>query len=146
MRGVIPMHRAYRIALAAGTLLGKAALGFLVLMGILAMVAPPPELGVNARPDLAGSVANVSTVTLRVPEGELSGTLNVVDASGRELALLTYFSDGEMVLVARRNDGAAVSLWIRGEGTARVQMGGTSRATTIEMEPDGTTRTLKTGA
>jgi hypothetical protein len=140
------MHRTYRVAVAAGALLARAALGFVVLMAILAMVAPPPEPDARARPDPAGSVANVSTVTLRVPEGELVRNLNVVDASGRELALLTYFSDGELVLVARRSGGACVSLWFTGKGTARVQMSGTSRATTIELEPDGTTRTLKTGA
>jgi hypothetical protein len=140
------MHRAYSVALAAGVLLARAALGFVVLMGILAMVAPTPEPDARARSEPAGSVPNVSTVTLRVPEGELAGTLNVVDASGRELAMLTYFSDGEIVLVARRNGGAGVSLWLTGKGTARVQMSGTSRATTIEMEPDGTTKTVRTGA
>lgn len=139
------MHRACRVAVVAGALLGKAVLGFVVLMAILAMVAPPPEPDARARPDAAGSVANSSTVTLRVPEGELAGNLNVVDASGRELAVLTYFSDGELVLVARRNGGACVSLWLTGSGTARVQMSGTSRATSIEMEPDGTTRASKTG-
>ena len=39
MRGVTPMmHRAYSVALVAGVLLARAALGFVVLMGILAMV------------------------------------------------------------------------------------------------------------
>jgi hypothetical protein len=139
------MDRAYRVALAAGALLAKAALGFVVIMGIFAMVAPPPGPDAGARPDPAGSVASSSTVTLRVPEGELAGTLNVVDASGRELAILTYFSDGDLVLVARRN-GAAASVWLRDQGTPSVQMSGTSRATIVEMEPDGTTKISKTGA
>jgi hypothetical protein len=140
------MNRTYGVALAAGALLGRAALGFVVLMGILAMVAPLPEPDARTRPDPAGSAANVSTVTVKVPEGELAGTLNVLDASGRELAMLTYFSDGQIVFVTRGIGGAGVSLWLPGKGTARVRMSGTSRATTIELEPDGTTRTLKTGA
>ena len=43
------MHRSSRVAMAAGSLFGRAALGFAAFMGILAIVSPPPEPGALAR-------------------------------------------------------------------------------------------------
>jgi hypothetical protein len=140
------MIRACKVAHAAGGPLWRTVLGLAMLAVVLAVFLPPPETDARARPEPGGPAANANTVTLTVPEGERAGTLNVVDASGRELAMLTYFSDGELVLVACRSGETSMSVWFTGKGTARVRMSGTSQATTIEMEPDGTTRSEKTGA
>jgi hypothetical protein len=130
------MIRAYRVALTA--------MGLAVLMVVLARVVPPPEPEGRARPEPDGSAAIESTIALTVPEGELAGTLNVVDASGRALASLTYFSDGDIALVARPDGRAGLSCWLSGKGAARMQMTGTVRVTNIEMDPDGMTRTSTT--
>jgi hypothetical protein len=135
------MHRSNRVAMAAGSLFGRAAFGFALFMGILAIVSPPPEPDARARPGSADSPANSSTVTLRVPEGEISATLNVVDASGSQLAILTHVCTGDTILVAPRGGGAGSVLQFTGKGTAKLQMVGTARESYIEMDPDGTTRT-----
>ncbi len=135
------MHRSSRVAMAAGSLFGRAALGFAAFMGILAIVSPPPEPGARARPDATDSPANSSIVTLRVPVGETSATLNVVDASGGQLAFLTHLCAGDILVVAPRGGGAGSVLQLTGNGTAKLQMVGTARETYIEMDPDGTTRT-----
>ena len=95
--------------------------------------------GCPHRPEPGSPTANVNTVTLRVPKGELSGTLNIVDASGGELATLTLLSTGETAVAARRG-GTGWGLAFTGNGTARMEVVGPVRVTDIEMDPDGTTR------
>ena len=133
------MIRAYRVALAAGGPLWRTALGLAVLAFVIAVFVPSPDPDARARPEPGSPTANVNTVTLRVPKGELSGTLNIVDASGGELATLTLLSTGETAVAARRG-GTGWGLAFTGNGTARMEVVGPVRVTDIEMEPDGTTR------
>lgn len=134
------MVRPDRIALAAGSLLARAALGFLGLTILIGWNAVPPEPAATApsRPDDPTQTA--TTVMLRVPAGALAKHLSVVDASGRELAFLTHWISGMTTVVSCRSGGAGVSYHLNTDGSANLRVDGNARVTMIRAEADGTTR------
>ena len=77
---------------------------------------------------------------LQVPEGALAKHLTVVDASGRELAILTHWISGMTSVVSRRSDETGVSYILNSNGTATMLVRGTARVTTINAQKDGKTR------
>lgn len=134
------MVRLDRIVLAAGGLLARATLGVLGLTVLIGWYAPPPEPAATApsRPDDPEGTA--MTVTLRVPEGANAKHLTVVNASGRELALLTHWITGMTTVVSGRNGGAGVSYHLNDDGSANLRVDGTAWVTLIRADKDGTTR------
>jgi hypothetical protein len=134
------MVRACRAALAAGSLLGKAAAGFvgiLVIAGAIVPVAGPDR---RARSHGVDPLLAADTVVLTVAEGNPSRTLTVVDASGRELATLTHWTNDDTAIVAPRRDGARVGCYLNARGSTAVLLAGTARQTRIESQPDGIER------
>ena len=130
------MIRAYRVALAAGGPLWRTALGLAVLAFVIAVFVPSPDPDARARPEPGSPAANVNTVTLRVPKRELSGTLNIVDASGGELATLTLLSTGETAVAARRGGTG----WGFGVYRQRNREDGSGRAGASDGHRDGSRR------
>lgn len=133
------MIRLDRIALAAGGLLARAALGLIALAILIGWNGPMPETA-SSRPDDPADTA--TTVTLRVPDGALAKHLTVVDATGRELAILTHWISGITTVVSRRRDRAGVSYLLNPDGSARLRVSGTARETLIDADREGTTRVL----
>jgi hypothetical protein len=138
------MARTGGMAQAAGGRLGTAVA---VLAGLLAaaLMAPLPEpdgrAGAGPRDR---EPTGTTTAVLTVPEGEVSSTLTVVDAAGRELATLTRWYNGEIAGVIPRGDGTALGFWLGLRGGASVEWTGTVRRTSIRMNADGTAETAAT--
>jgi hypothetical protein len=137
------MLRAQPIALPAVAVLGRAASGFALFALILAFagVVPAPEPSDRARSGRDAPPSTAGIVTLNVPEGELSGTLTVVDARGRELISVTSFATGETALESWYGGGASLGAVLGPKGDAHIRLNGTERETSIDMNPDGTTAT-----
>jgi hypothetical protein len=134
------MVRPDRIAQAAGGLITKAALGCIGLLIMIGWSTPPPE-PVDRASSQPGDPENTAmTVMLHVPEGALAKHLTVVDASGRELAILTHWISGMTSVVSCRSDGTGVSYILNSNGTATMLVRGTARVTTINSQKDGTTQ------
>jgi hypothetical protein len=133
------MVRAGKAALTVGGLVGRAALGFLGLIIVVGAFVPPPEPAGRAHSEPDDRAQSAITVTLRIPEGEPAGHVTVVDATGRELAMVSCWSDGVSAVVARRDAGAVVSSYLTADGRAYVRLIGTARQTCIDVQPDGTT-------
>ena len=135
------MIRACKLALTAGGLIGKAALGFLGFMVVIVAITPTRGPDDRVRSEVGDPTSPANRFTLTVPEGEQAGTLIVVDASGCELATLTHWYNGETAVVTNRSDGADVSFCLYSEGSAALELTGTALRTTIKMGRDGTTKT-----
>ena len=131
------MVRAGEAALGIGGLVGKAAVGFLGLIIVVGAFVPQPETVGRARPEPGDPAQSAITVTLRIPEGEPAGHVTVVNATGRELATVTYWYDGHSAVVARRDGGAGVSSHLTAKGTAFVRLIGTARQTCFDVRTDG---------
>ena len=130
-----------RLATAAGVWIGRSAVGFVGLAVVVGAMVPRPEADgrISRSSDLAES-----TVTLGAPEGQ-AGRLSVVDEAGRELAVLTRWSDGEVGVVARCG-AVGVCCWLKeAAGTAFVNLIGKERETHIEVQPDGTMKAATGG-
>ena len=124
---------------AAGGLLTKAALGCVGLLIMIGWSTPPPGPVDEASYQPGDPENTATTVMLHVPEGSLAKHLTVVDASGRELAILTHWISGMTSVVSCRSDGTGVSYILNSNGTATMLVGGTARVTTIDAQKDGTT-------
>jgi hypothetical protein len=126
------------VAATGGGLIVKVAVGLVVLIVAAALVsAPEPEAA--ARSGAIDSARPKDSVILRVPEDELAGHLSVVDEEGRELALLSRWRDGRVVLVASRGGrgGLSMACSIEGHGAASLEFIGAARQTRIDIQPDG---------
>jgi hypothetical protein len=132
-------------------MLVRVTVGFVGLAIIVGVSLPPrgsdgrmradPDGRMRADPDGAAHPRTVAV--LKVAEGESSGTLTVVDESGRQLAALTRLPNGNLAVVSRRG-GAGVAFWLNeGQGTASVCLTGTSWQTRLMVHPDGTTETCE---
>ena len=135
------MVGACRAVLAAGSLLGKAAVGFVGILVIAGAVVPVAGPDRRSRSDGVDPLLAGDTVVLTVPEGNLSRTLTVVDESGRELATLTHWTNDDTAIIAPGRDGAGMGCYLNARGSTVVLLAGTARQTRIESEPDGTTKT-----
>jgi hypothetical protein len=136
------MVRACRAALAAGSLLVKAAAGFVGVLVIAGALVPVPGPERRARSDGVDPLLTADTVVLAVPEGIPSRTLTVVDASGREVATLTHWTNDDTTIIAPGRDGAGVGCYLNARGSTVVLLAGKARQTRIESKPDGTTNTV----
>lgn len=117
---------------------GRIALGFIALAVVAAAIVASTDMGNPARTQPIDLVRPGDMHTLRVPEGELTGNLTVLDESGRPLATLTRWTNGDLAFVAGRG-GIGVALWLNeGRRTAAVSVAGTSRQTHLTFHPDGT--------
>lgn len=132
------MVRLDRIALAAGGLLARAALPFIGLAILFGWNALPPNPVVTASSQPGDSTPTAITVTLPVPEGPMAKHVRVVDASGRELAILTHRMTGMITVMSRRTGGAGVSYVLNTDGSANLLVEGPARVTLIGARPDGT--------
>jgi hypothetical protein len=132
------MVRPDRMALAAAGLLARAALGFIGLAILIGWNAATPDPFAAASSQPGDPTQTAMTVTLRVPEGAMAEHLRVVDASGRELAVLTHWMTGMTTVVSRRDGGAGVSYVLNTDGSANLLVEGTARVTVIGTKPDGT--------
>ena len=135
------MSQAYRIARAAGGLLGRVAVWFVAWAFVAVAFIPSTQPDAPGRPGPDDPEPHAMTVALTVPEGDPSKTLTITDASGRELATLTHWRNGEVLMVARHDGGCTAGMWLYGEGRATVELRGTTRKTRTEMDPDGKTNT-----
>jgi hypothetical protein len=132
-----------RLATAAGVLIGKSAVGFVGLAVVVGSMVPRPDA--EGRIFHSGEIA-ACTVTLGLPEGHAAGRLAVVDEAGRELAVLTRRSDGELALMAR-SGAVGIGCWFnQAAGTAFVNLIGKGRETRFELLPDGTPKALAGGS
>jgi hypothetical protein len=134
------MFRAHKIALTVAGPVGKAVVAFIGLMTVIAAVVPTPEPASGTQSEPGDPAQSTSTVTLRVPEGEPAGHMTVVDATGRELATVTHWYNGDVAVVARRDAGASVASYLNANGSTDVRVSGTARWTDIEAKPDGTAK------
>jgi hypothetical protein len=132
------MVRPDRMALAAGGLLARAALGFIGLAILIGWSAPPPDPAATVSSQRGDPTQTAMTVTLRVPEGAMAKHLRVVDASGRELAILTQWMAGMTTVMSRCDGGAGVSYSLNTDGSANLLVEGPARVTLIGAKPDGT--------
>jgi hypothetical protein len=132
------MVRPDRIALAAGSLIGRAALGFIGFTILIGWNTPPPEPAATASFQPSDPAQTAMTVTLRVPEGAMAKHLSVVDASGRELAFLTHWISGMTTVVSGRDGGVGVSYHLNTDGSTNLRVDGMAKATLIHAQPDGT--------
>jgi hypothetical protein len=129
------------MTLAAGGRLGRAALGLVALVIVAGAFVPSPQPEDPGQPGPDNRERFETTVALTMPEGESARTLTITDSTGRELAQLTQWVNGETAVVARRDGGTKVGLWIHNKGCS-ASFGGTERKTRIEMSPDGTTKSI----
>jgi hypothetical protein len=132
------MFRVDRIALATVRQLARAALGLLGLTILIGWNAPTPEPAASASSRRGDLPQTPRTVTLGVPEGALATNVTVVDASGRELAVVTRWLSGTTTVVSRRDGGVGVSYHLHGDGSARMRMAGSEKVSVIDGRPDGT--------
>jgi hypothetical protein len=139
------MFRLDRIAVAAGGLLARAALGVIGLAILIGWSTPRSDPAATASFQPDDPTQTAMTVTLRVPEGALATHLSVVDASGRELAFLSHWMTGMTTVVSRRSRGAGVSYHLNTDGSANLLVEGTAGVTPIHAETDGTTRVSPRG-
>ena len=139
------MVRPERIVMAAGSLFAKLVVGLLMIAiaigagGLLPLADVPRSSGAVDRP----SGATSDTVTMEVPPGALAKHLTVVDTTGRELAVLTFWISGTTTVVSARDDGANVSYNLNGNGSVNLRVEGTEQVTLIDAESDGKTRVLQ---
>jgi hypothetical protein len=117
----------------------KAALGCIALMTMIGWSTLPPERAARTSSRPGDPENTTMTVMLQVPEGLLAEHLTVVDASGRELAVLTHWISGMTSVVSRRRDETSVSYILNSNGSATMQLKGTERVTLINAQKDGTT-------
>jgi hypothetical protein len=134
------MVRTYSAALAAGGRLGKAAVVFVGMVLAVGAIVPLPEPSGPMRSEPVDSTGNENRVVLAVPEGGIASTLTVVDASGREIATLTRWYNGDTVMMARQKGGAGVNCLLNARGSAELGVFGMTQHTRIEVQPDGTTK------
>jgi hypothetical protein len=137
----MPMVRVWGIVSAVGGLLAKAAVGLVGLV-IVAALLPHPQPEARERSESGDPAGPASSVLLRVPEGEQAGDLSVVDEQGRELAVLTRWRNGQTSVVARRNGGVSLGCYIEAKGVTNLELIGSAQQTSIEVRPDGVTRTM----
>ena len=110
------MIQANRIALAAvPSVRERGAVGALGIMVIVAACRPDAGTHGRSRPEAADPEQPVETVAMSVPDGMLAKSLTIIDASGRELATLTHWRNGETMVVTREQR------WARGELLAQQQ-------------------------
>lgn len=136
------MRRAGGITMTIGGLVGRAAigsLGLLIAVGVF-VPEPAPAPSPRSRPDPDGPAHSPMTVTLRIPEGEPAGHVIVLDPSGRELATVSGWFNGDVAVLARREAGAGVNSFLKAGGEALVGVFGAARQTRIHAKPDGTPR------
>jgi hypothetical protein len=137
------MVRAGRIALGAGSLLAKGVLGFVGLSIVIGWSTPPPQPVATASPQPGDPAQTSMAITLRVPEGAISKHVTILDETGRELAVVTHWITGLTTVVSRRDGGAGICCALNVDGTARLRVDGTSRATQIDAEQDGTSQVYR---
>jgi hypothetical protein len=133
------MIRAHRIALAAGGLLTRTALGFIGLTIVFSWYAPSSGTAARSPSEAADPDPTARTVMLRVPDGAAAAHLTIVDASGRELAVVTKWRPCGTSVVSRQSGGTAVSYHLNVDGSAKVRVQGATRATLFEAESNGKT-------
>jgi hypothetical protein len=138
------MVRACRMLLAAGGRLARTALGCAGILVVVAAIVPTSGPDARVVPEVGDPERPVDTVAVTVPEGMLAKSLTITDASGRELATLTHWSNGETTVVARRRGGPDVSCWLNRKECAFVELIGAIHRTRIEMDPAGITKTFVT--
>lgn len=124
---------------------GRMAIRGLVLAGVLVVAGamlPATRPEVPGRPGVSEPDLDrpVETVALLVPEGMPARSLRIIDGDGRELATLTHLFDGRMIVVMRGRGESQVSCAISSKDRVGVEMVGSSRRNSIEMDPDGTAR------
>ena len=131
------MIRAFRAVLTVVGLGGKAALsltGVAVVLGAMSGLPeatdplPPPSSKVGGEPD--------GRTILRIPEGEFTKGLTVVDPSGRELFTLNSFRDGAMIVATGESIPVHVGVWTAGDGRVSFVMHGTTWETRLQAGPD----------
>jgi hypothetical protein len=134
------MVRADRIALEVGSLVGRAAVGLIGLLIAVGAFVPPDEPASRAPSEPGDPAPSAISVTLRIPEGEPAGHVKVVDATGRELATVTRWYNGDVAVVARPGAGVGVYSYLNVNGSADVSVIGKARQTDIDAQPDGTAK------
>lgn len=136
------MVRAGRLGFAAVGLVIKASTAFVGMTIGVALIVPLPEPA-DRRSTLPGDWASpASTIVLSMPEGEQAGTVTVVDPTGRELARVTHWDNGDTALVGCGREQAGVSCYLNNKtGAVVVAVKGTSRRTQVVLNPDGTPET-----
>jgi hypothetical protein len=139
--GGMTMIRVWGIMTVVGRLLAKAAVGLVGLV-IVAALVPHPEPEARERSESGEPTGLANSVLLRVPAGEQAGHLSVVDEQGRELAVLTRWRNGQTSLVASRHGGASLGCYLNTDGVTSLELLGSAQQTTIEVRPDGITRTM----
>ena len=131
-----------RIVRTAVGQLGRTAVGILVIMLVVGAVAPMPAPEARMESEPGDLERPVDTVALTVPDGLMMKSLTITDGSGHELATLTSLRTGGTTVVMRQHDGAAVSCWFNGKDRVILELTGTVWRTQIEMNRDGTAKSV----
>jgi hypothetical protein len=132
------MIRAYSAALHAVGLLGRVAVAFVGFIVIVGVIVPLPSPGDRRGSDSRDLNPPAHTVVLKVPEGRPAGNLTIVDALGREIALLTHWTGGPTAVVTRYGGGPTVGYYHSAEGSVALLVTGSEVETQINLNPDGT--------
>ena len=132
------MIRAGGIAMAAGGLLARVALGCLGFTMLLGWIAPSPRPAATTSSGPGDPARVAMTVALRVPEGAHASHLTVVDESGRELAVVTRWISGMTTVVSPRRGRLGVGYHLGTDGSASVCVQGRERVILPDARADGT--------
>jgi hypothetical protein len=110
-----------RIALRIGGLAARTLVGFVGLVVIVGPLIPAEGPATGSRSDPGDPARSPITVTLRIPGGEQVGHVMVVDETGRELAIVSRWRDGQLAVVSRRNgeEGATSVIYARKQTVLR---------------------------
>lgn len=130
-----------RIAMGAVGRLGRTAVGMMGIVLAVAVIMPSPATGPRSGPGDPEGRENVVAVV--VPDGELSKTLTITDASGRELATLTHYRADFTHFTARCEGGPEVSCALYPQTKSiTIDLAGDRRQTHIRVNRDGATTGL----
>jgi hypothetical protein len=139
------MSRTVRIAMTAARYARRVAMGLVAVLVLFVLFAPSlrPEARRGEEPDALEPLE--STFALVSAEADPAKTVTITDEAGRRLAEVGRWINGEISVIARHDSGPTVSVWFSSDGHTVLELGGAERKTTIEMAPDGTTKSRENG-
>ncbi len=106
----------FRTVVAIMTVAGRATLALLAIVVVLWALAAGSMERVEPSPFRAEEVVEHETI-VRIPEGEFTKNLKVLDPAGRVLVTLNYFRHGDLVVSTGDSFQAHTGLWMGHDGS-----------------------------